>query len=215
MSFWKILGGAALGVGAIAAAPFTGGGSLLGAATLASSLAGAGTIAAAVGAGAVGAAAGAYFDDDDDIREEGRRRGEQEANARHTKDKENLQHQIAELMSSVEKRENLLLTMFAVGICAANADHEICDAERSELMGLVAGIGEDKTISKVLKNKIDKYYNTPPNLPTVWKLIEKHGFNDPEHIKIFSQIVHMVVDADNHINDDELEFIDAWDSLVA
>ena len=44
MSFWKILGGAVLGVGAIAAAPFTGGGSILGAATLASSLAGVGIV---------------------------------------------------------------------------------------------------------------------------------------------------------------------------
>ncbi len=47
----KILAGAAVGVGAVAAAPFTGGGSLLGAATLASSLAGAGTVAAAAGVG--------------------------------------------------------------------------------------------------------------------------------------------------------------------
>ena len=47
MGWGKILGLAALGVGAIAAAPFTGGGSILGAATLAGSLAGAGTIAAA------------------------------------------------------------------------------------------------------------------------------------------------------------------------
>ena len=41
MSYLKILGGAAVGVGAIAAAPFTGGGSLFGAATLLTSLTGA------------------------------------------------------------------------------------------------------------------------------------------------------------------------------
>ena len=58
MGFGKILGLAVLGVGAIAAAPFTGGGSILGAATIAGSLAGAGTIAAAAGAGAVGAGVG-------------------------------------------------------------------------------------------------------------------------------------------------------------
>lgn len=45
-------GGLVVGVGAVAAAPFTGGGSILAATTLAGSLAGAGTIAAAVGAGA-------------------------------------------------------------------------------------------------------------------------------------------------------------------
>ncbi len=40
----KILAGAAVGVGAVAAAPFTGGGSLLGGASLIASLTGAGTI---------------------------------------------------------------------------------------------------------------------------------------------------------------------------
>ena len=60
MGFWtKVIGGAVIGVGAIAAAPFTGGGSLLGAASLASSLAGAGALAA--GAGAAGATAGAVM----------------------------------------------------------------------------------------------------------------------------------------------------------
>ncbi len=52
----RIILGAALGVGAIAAAPFTGGGSVLGAATLASSLSGIGTGLAAATAGVVGAA---------------------------------------------------------------------------------------------------------------------------------------------------------------
>lgn len=45
MGFFKMLGGVAIGVGAVAAAPFTGGGSVLGAATLLGSMAGAGTIA--------------------------------------------------------------------------------------------------------------------------------------------------------------------------
>ena len=63
MSFWKILAGAAIGVGAVAAAPFTGGGSVLGAATLVASLSGAGTAAAAVGAGVVGGAVGASIGD--------------------------------------------------------------------------------------------------------------------------------------------------------
>ena len=58
MGIGKMLGLAALGIGAVAAAPFTGGGSILGAATLAGSLAGAGAIAAATAAGAAGAGVG-------------------------------------------------------------------------------------------------------------------------------------------------------------
>ena len=62
MGIGKILGytvgGAVLGVGAVAAAPFTGGGSILGAISLATSLAGAGAIA--VGSAVVAGGAGAY-----------------------------------------------------------------------------------------------------------------------------------------------------------
>ena len=49
VSPWAVIGGAIVGVGAIAAAPFTGGGSVLGAATLAGSLSGAAGAAAAAG----------------------------------------------------------------------------------------------------------------------------------------------------------------------
>ena len=83
----KILAGAAVGVGAVAAAPFTGGGSLLGAATLASSLAGAGTVAAAAGVGVAGAAAGAAWavsdeDNESRARNEGRNEGKAEMAAK-------------------------------------------------------------------------------------------------------------------------------------
>ena len=56
MSMERVLLGAVIGIGAVAAAPFTGGGSILGAATLAGSLSGIGTGIAAATAGFVGAA---------------------------------------------------------------------------------------------------------------------------------------------------------------
>lgn len=62
-----IILGAALGVGAIAAAPFTGGGSVLGAATLAASLSGFGTGLAAATAGLVGAAVADGMADEEEI----------------------------------------------------------------------------------------------------------------------------------------------------
>ena len=77
MGLFKILGFAALGVGAVAAAPFTGGGSLLGAASLAGSLAGAGTIATTAGvAGAVVGAVSTALDSDETIQEANRARKE-------------------------------------------------------------------------------------------------------------------------------------------
>lgn len=63
----RIILGAILGVGAVAAAPFTGGGSVLGAATLAGSLSGLGTGLAAATAGVVGAALADGLGDDADF----------------------------------------------------------------------------------------------------------------------------------------------------
>ena len=63
----RIILGAALGIGAIAAAPFTGGGSVLGAATLAGSLSGFGTGLAAATAGLVGAAIADGMADEEEI----------------------------------------------------------------------------------------------------------------------------------------------------
>ena len=64
LSMERIVLGAALGIGAVAAAPFTGGGSVLGAATLAGSLSGIGTGVAAATAGFVGAAVADAMADD-------------------------------------------------------------------------------------------------------------------------------------------------------
>jgi uncharacterized membrane protein YebE (DUF533 family) len=219
MGFWtKVIGGAVIGVGAIAAAPFTGGGSLLGAASLASSLAGAGALAA--GAGAAGATAGAVMGRREKEEEERRTRqakqkGEQEADARNAIKLEKLRDEIANILRTIEVRENFLVTAFAVGICAANADHNICDEEREEIETLVAGLGKLEFISEASRARVEAWYNNPPNLNTVWKLIEKNGLDQPKYIAIFSNIVEMVIWADDERNNHEHEFTKAWNSLVA
>ncbi|WP_429102145.1 hypothetical protein [Aeromonas rivipollensis] len=219
MGFWtKVIGGAVIGVGAIAAAPFTGGGSLLGAASLASSLAGAGALAA--GAGAAGATAGAVMDRREKEEEErkarqAKQKGEQEADARNAIKLEKLRDEIANILRTIEVRENFLVTAFAVGICAANADHNICDEEREEIEILVAGLGKLEFISEASRARVEAWYNNPPNLNTVWKLIEKNGLDQPKYIAIFSNIVEMVILADDERNNNEHEFTEAWNSLVA
>ncbi|MFA0661424.1 hypothetical protein AB4619_20110 [Vibrio splendidus] len=219
MGFWtKVIGGAVIGVGAVAAAPFTGGGSIVGAATLASSLAGAGAVAA--GVGAAGAAAGAVMGKMDEEENENkldraRRQGEQEADVRNAVALDKLRDELAEILHDIEVRESFLVTAFAVGICAANADHEICDSEREELEELVAGLGKSDVLSKVALARVEQWYSAPPNLKTVWKMIEDNGFRNPKHISIFDKIVTMVIWADDNQNEHEEEFIEAWNGLVA
>lgn len=210
--------GAAVGVAAVAAAPFTGGGSVAGAATLGASLTGAGAAATAAGATGVAVSAAVNSKQDADRKKEkaqAYKRGEQKAKAEMQKKLEALRDELASMLKSIEHRENFLLTCFAVGVCAANADGEICANERVELEELVTGIGKMEKASLALKTKVSEWYKKPPNLNTVWGLIEEKGFNDRKHIEMFDTIVHMVVEADDDVNSHEQDFITAWNYKAA
>ncbi|TMO45622.1 hypothetical protein CWC25_05780 [Pseudoalteromonas sp. S4389] len=219
MGFWiKVIGGAVVGVGAVAAAPFTGGGSLLGAATLATSLTGAGVLA--TGAGVAGAATGAYFGRRDEEQEEinkhnYRNPSEDKTKAEYAAEIDDLKNEIAKMIRSVEIREKLIVTCFAVGICAANADHQISDSEREEIELLVCGLGKLEVLSDASMKCVEAWYKKPPELCTVWSIIENNQFNSTKYIAIFDTIIQMVIMADDVMNDHEKEFIDAWNSLVA
>ena len=84
-----------------------------------------------------------------------------------------------------------------------------------EIETLVAGLGKLEFISEASRARVEAWYNNPPNLNTVWKLIEKNGLDQPKYIAIFSNIVEMVIWADDERNNHEHEFTKAWNSLVA
>lgn len=214
MGYWKIFAGAAIGVGAIAAAPFTGGGSVLGAATLLGSLSGAGALAA--GAGVAGAAAGAILSNKEEKRyDEARDEGYQQAKAEHAIQLSKLQEQLTEMMTDIAKREQFIVTAFALGICCAYADGHICETELDELDYLVAGIGKSEMLSATTQKQIFDMKMNPPNLTTVWGMIKKHKFDTEQHLNIFSTIVELVVQADQIEAEEEKEFLEQWNTLVA
>lgn len=214
--FGKILAGALIGVGAIAAAPFTGGGSLLGAASLAASLGGAGTVAAAVGAGAVGAGVGAAVGaEDKNEHKRSEQRGEQRASAKFAKRQEKLESEIKAMMQDIAKREQFIVAGFAVGICCANSDGVISPEEVEELDYLVAGIGKSDMLSNTTKTQIREMRQTPPNLNTVWALIEQHGLTEQKYIDLFSEIIHIVIEADGKRDPAAVTFVKTWHRLAA
>ncbi|MBO0246649.1 hypothetical protein J0671_25190, partial [Vibrio sp. Vb0592] len=62
---------------------------------------------------------------------------------------------------------------------------------------------------------VEQWYNNPPELATVWRMIEDNGFNKPKYISVFDKIINMVIMADDVKNHHEEEFIEAWNSRVA
>ncbi|WP_010605118.1 hypothetical protein [Pseudoalteromonas maricaloris] len=137
------------------------------------------------------------------------------AKAEYERELEKLKNELASIIRDVEIREQFLVTSFAVGICAANADHDISDEEREELEELAFGLAKTDVLSKAAQKRVEQWYNSPPELATVWRMIEDNGFNKPKYISVFDKIINMVIMADDVKNHHEEEFIEAWNSRVA
>ncbi len=211
MSFWKIAAGAALGVGAIAAAPFTGGGSLLGAATLASSLAGVGTIAAATAAGAAGAAAGyAIAESDEERADQYRNEGRQEAQEDINKLAQALE-EYEQKISDQKQYFDLLISLVAVGFATANCDGEICEQERADINEFISGLAASG-LPEDVKSTIFALGDNPPSIAQAYSLAS----NLPDYPKdLFNEVIDVVMHADGVVHASEEQFKQKWQILNA
>lgn len=213
MSFWKILGGAAIGVGAIAAAPFTGGGSLLGAATLAGSLAGAGTVAAAVGAGVAGAAVGAAMggDDYEKGRSEGKKEGQKQGKAESAVEIAAMEKKFEELLARLDAAAvnyKAIYAMEAVAVAVASCDGEICDAERKQIEEFISGISRS-VLPQEVKDKIEDLYKNPVNIKEAFEMASATSIG----MEVYDSIIQVVMHADGIKYEEEKVFIQAWNEL--
>lgn len=207
----KILAGAAVGVGAVAAAPFTGGGSLLGGASLIASLTGAGTIAAAVGAGAVGGVVGAAVADSDDkekeqIKDQGRAEGKAE-NALQIEKLANNLSQALEKLKSHDEHFKAIIAMEAVGIACAACDGDFSDNEREEIGEFVKGMTA-QSIPKDVKEKIQSIYDNPPTVKEAFLLAKDSGMS----LDVYEGLIRFVMEIDG-IKPEEEAFVLAWNQL--
>ena len=213
MGLGKILaytvGGVALGVGAVAAAPFTGGGSLFGAATLAGSLMGAGTIATAAGTAAAVGGAGAYVARKEN--EEDEKLNQELAEQKLRADK--LEEGIKKALSTFQgDREyfNYIIGLTAIGLAMANADGEITPEERRELEEFIGGIA-NSNYPPYVKQAINDLYENVPNLMTAMKYISKIN---PKNHETIRDLIKLVMMADNIRHEREVAFIQAFEVQI-
>ena len=213
MGLGKILaytvGGVALGVGAVAAAPFTGGGSLFGAATLAGSLMGAGTIAAAAGTAAAVGGAGAYVARKEN--EEDEKLNQELAEQKLRADK--LEEGIKKALSTFQgDREyfNYIIGLTAIGLAMANVDGEIAPEEARELEEFIGGIA-NSNYPPYVKQAIDDLYENVPNLMTAMKYISKIN---PKNHETIRDLIKLVMMADNIRHEREVAFIQAFEVQI-
>ncbi|MBI9113371.1 tellurite resistance TerB family protein [Maridesulfovibrio ferrireducens] len=224
MGFFKVLAGVALGVGAIAAAPITGGGSILGAATLMGSLAGAGTVAAAVGAGAAGAAAGYALSEKEEKEREEEKKDVKRVTEAKTKEKYQVKLDNSNQVLTATQRELVELkdktksfaeftqkvtAMFGVGLAIANADGHISMYEEREIGEFISGVSgsglpeEAVTAIKLLEQN-------PPSFREAIKMAKAADVD----FEIIDAIITQVAMADGKIDPEEEKFINKWNRQV-
>lgn len=222
MGFWKTLGLAAgaavVGVGAVAAAPITGGGSLFGAASLAASLAGAGGIAAAAGTGAAvaGGVAGKMMSDKEEANiENAKKEGAAKVEVKYKKKVEKLVKNLQEVtkkLNSEKQYFNYLIAMVAVGMATARADGEVTQDEIDDLEDFVAGINKSQ-LPEAVKNIITNLKENPPTFNTAMAYINR--ISGDINYKLFETVIELVAASDGYVSKEEEALLVAFRKNVA
>jgi hypothetical protein len=209
----KILAGVAVGVGAVAAAPFTGGGSLLGGASALASLAGAGTIAAATGAGLTGAVVGAAMADSDEKEKENiKNEGKAEGKAESLLETEKLEEKLIEALTNLKSHDahfKAIIALEAVGVACAACDGDFSDNEKEEIGEFVKGMLA-QSIPEDVKAKIQSIYDNPPTVKEAYLLAEASGVS----LDVYEDLIKFVMQIDG-IKEEERVFVQAWSQLKA
>lgn len=241
MGWGKILGMAALGVGAVAAAPFTGGGSILGAATLGASLAGAGAIA--TGAGVAGAVAGAVMSEKEEEEQRRERKEErqkkEEEKKREEEKKKKLQQKLEKEKSKKEleklnkelkethKREeaakealkkerelvkiNLIEATTALVVSMAHIDGDYAEEEEEEIDKYIDTLNESGKYTPAELDSLTQIIDNPPALDDALVYLDNVNPSDYNTIR---NLLKKVMDADNKPADEEKDFMTRFDKYT-
>lgn len=203
MSAWKVLAGAAAGVGCIVALPIAG---PIGAVS---------AVGAAVAAGAGGITGGIASEMEgekvEQARESEAEKVKREFKARETQLEKSLNAELKSAMSQLKEAKNTfdaIIAMEAVAISAANCDGEICDAEREQIEMFIKGMSA-ASMPERYKKKIQSIYDNPPNIREAFQMAK--ASNIP--MDVFDDIIELVANSDEVFKREEEAFTRAWGLL--
>lgn len=191
----KVLIGAVVGIGSVAAVPFTGGGSIFAGASLASSLTGAGLLA--TGAGLAGAGVGAKVQDVQNELEEQKLKAQRSEGFR-----DGVKSGEADAVSEVKKFVDFYLATTALSYYVARCDGTISESEQLELDYDLDTIKKNHAIPEQVVNEMKKIANnTKLTFDEVKNYLNKV---DIETLRNLSQDIDEIVRADEVITSEEL-----------
>lgn len=197
MGFWKVLGGIAVGVGAVAVLP------------VAVPIAAAAAIGGA-GSGLADAAAKAAAK----VKDDARRSGEEHAKAQY---EQRLQKFLAALKKTEEQLHDdkayfdLLIALYAVGLATAYADGNISDDELADLEEFITGIGRS-SLPPHIKEIITRLRDNPPNFNTAMNYVSKLSHVDQG---LFESVIEVISASDGKVTEEEAALLSALRKAVA
>ncbi|MFD1016198.1 hypothetical protein [Winogradskyella rapida] len=213
MSTGKILGGILVGVGAIAAAPFTGGGSLFAAGVSLSAALGGTAAAAAVGAGIAGGTAGAVIANKE-------KKEKEQANKNHfnegVKSGENKAKQkFNTILKTQKERDELMLISIKIGVYVSKVDGVIDKNELEELNKLCLFINQNPTTPQFIKEEVNRIINSNITYSELNIEIDKFLETKSENYKsqtiiFFDKLIATIINADKYEHTKESEFLKNW-----
>lgn len=208
---WAIAGGLIVGVGAIAAAPFTGGGSVVGGVTLLASLSGAGAAAAA--AGGVGAAVGAAVSSSSKNRaqEDAFRQGREAGAAEYLAKVHELEQHLAQAAATFREHNQFnafIVCLIAVGAAMAACDGHVHELEQEHLREFVVGLSVHALPSTV-QETVERLIASPPTFDEATQYVETLG---QAVWPLIDGLLAVVSEADGEVTGEELAFLQSWET---
>lgn len=190
----KCVLGATIGVVAIAAVPFTGGGSLLGGASLAASLTGAGAVAGI--AGVAGAAGGAAIQGVEDVK-----KAKQIKEAKRYAFLDGINKGKEMTVEQIQKFADFCLATTALSFWIARCDGEVDEKEMLELQFDLDSIKKNMDLPDAIKNELAKIsVNEKISFDDVKKYLDKVSV---ETLKELEADIEEIVLANGEISKEE------------
>jgi len=204
----NILVGAAIGVGAVAAAPFTGGGSVLAAgASLTAALTGAGAVTVATGA--AGAGVGAAYSEYEKHLKNKEIKTEKEKSFHHGMKEGSAEvfEKITKELKTIEQQNDYIVGTAAFCFYIAGVDGEISEEEEEELVVALNYIKNNTDLPDSIKNKLGEVKQANLDFDGVKTYLDRISV---ENLLSFETLMIDIVYADDILHDKEKEAMQQW-----
>ena len=193
MSYWKIIGGAAAGVGAIACLPVFG---AVGAIT---------AVGAAVGAAVGGLGGAAVASSDEEEKATAYEKGEQTATAKYEREVTKLRDALRTAKNQLNGDKTyfqLLLALFAVGMATLKYTGNTSAEKIHDLEEFVGGISH-AGLPKHIKQELEKLKINPPSFNTAMEHVKK--LDNPD-MSLFESVISLMSESDGKAMNARWEF---------